>query len=68
MKYFDKPTQLGKYTIANVREYNPKKSHCLYIIQPEELSSFQQKYPQSKQIKQIKTPQNISKIVLINDF
>jgi 4-amino-4-deoxy-L-arabinose transferase-like glycosyltransferase len=64
MKYFDQPTQLGKYTIANIREYKSEKSNCLYIIQPEELSSFKQKYPQSQEMKQIKTPQNISKIII----
>jgi 4-amino-4-deoxy-L-arabinose transferase-like glycosyltransferase len=65
IQHFPQPTRLGKYTIANVREYRSEKSNCLYIIQSKESSFFQQQYPQSKQVKEIKTPQNISKIILL---
>ena len=64
-KYFTEPTQLGKYTIANVLENNPKQSHCLLIIKAKELNEFQQQYPQSKELKIIKTPENSSQIVIL---
>ena len=63
-KYFTEPTGLGKYTIADLKEYQPKQDNCLFIIKSKELSDFQQKYPQSKELNQIKTPQDISKIIL----
>ena len=66
-KYFSQPTVLGKYTIANVLEYEPKENNCLFIIQPNQLNDFQQKYPQSKELKRIKTPKKKSKIVLLKN-
>ena len=66
-KYFEQPTKLGKYTIADIEQYEPEKSNCLYIIKPQETSNLQQKYPQATEIKQIKNPQNKSKIALFSN-
>lgn len=64
-KYFTEPTQLGKYTIADLQKYNLEQSDCLFIITAKELTEFQQKYSKNQKIKTIKTPEGISKIVLL---
>ena len=66
-KYFTEPTKLGKYTIADIREYHSKQSNCSFIIEAQELTEFQQKYPQSEVIKIIETPEGINKVVLLNN-
>ena len=64
-KYFIEPMQLGKYTIADPMNDRPRG--CLYIIKPDELEQFKQKYPQSKEVEQINNPKNESKIILLEN-
>jgi hypothetical protein len=63
-KYFTEPTKIGKYTIADIKEYKPKQSNCSFILEAKELTELQQQYPQSEVIKTIKTPEDIDKIIL----
>ena len=66
-KYFTEPTQLGKYTIANLDKYQIKQDNCLLLIKSKELRNFQQKYPQTEELKQIKNPEGISQIILLTN-
>ena len=64
-QYFSEPTRLGKYTIADILEDNSERDNCLFITKPDEVADFQQKYPLSKEIKNIKNPKGKTKIVLL---
>ncbi len=65
-KYFTEPTQLGKYTIADLASYQPQQSACLWIAKPNEVENFQQKHSTSKLVRDIQTPKGKSKIVLLD--
>ena len=65
VQYFQQPTTLGKYTIADITSYHP--DGCLYLVEPKEIESFLTLYPQAEEVKLIQNPTGKQEVAIYRD-